>query len=201
MQPEGKLRLGAVVLAAGLSSRMGKQKMLLPWAGKTVIETVVNTLIKVEVDRIVVVIGREAEQIREMLKTGPAQAIYNPLYTNGNMVTSLLTGLGALTGKVDAVLLALGDQPQMQMETIRTVVNEWLKNPEKLCIPSFQMRRGHPWIIPSKLWRSLSELKEGNTMRDFIRMHESTIQYVLVENDTILADLDTPEDYATQNPD
>jgi molybdenum cofactor cytidylyltransferase len=201
MQPDGILRLGAVVLAAGLSSRMGKQKMLLPWAGKTVIETVVDTLIRAEVEQIVVVIGRDAEQIREVLKTGPAQAIYNPLYTNGNMVTSFLTGIGALSEKVDAVLLALGDQPQMQMETILTVVNEWMKNPEKLCIPSFQMRRGHPWIIPSKLWHSLSELKDGKTMRDFIRMHESNIQYVLVEKDTILADLDTPEDYATQNPD
>ncbi len=200
MQPDAELTLGAVVLAAGLSSRMGKQKMLLPWDGKTVIETVVDTLIESCVDQTIVVTGREANQISELLKNKAVHLAFNPHYKNGNMVTSMVTGLKELEGKVDGVLLALGDQPQMLDTTILSVVAEWRQRPETLCIPSYQMRRGHPWIIPARLWQSLIELREDKTMRDFIKLHEDCIHYVLVDTNTILADLDTPEDYAIQKP-
>ena len=116
------LKIGAVVLAAGLSSRMGVQKLLLPWKGKTVIETVVDTLISSEMTEIVVVTGTgcraniEIAWIKKMI-----HIIFNPDFADGNMVTSLVTGLKALQGKVDAVLMVLGDQPQMSGTTSQRI--------------------------------------------------------------------------------
>jgi molybdenum cofactor cytidylyltransferase len=196
--PDKSLRIGAVVLAAGLSSRMGVQKLLLPWMGKTVIETVVDTLIQSRITEIVVVTGRDAEQIASTLKSKPVQIIYNPDFADGNMVTSLRTGLKALLNRVDAILMVLADQPQMMETTVKLLVDEWNRNPDSLCIPSYQMRRGHPWVIPARLWDNLTNLDSHQTMRDFIRINEDEIRYVVVATPTILADLDTPEDYEQQ---
>ena len=198
MLPNKQLKIGAVVLAAGLSSRMGVQKLLLPWKGKTVIETVVDTLMHSKITEIVVVTGRDAEQIASVLKPKPIQVIYNPDFADGNMVTSLRTGLKALRERVDAILMVLADQPQMMETTVKLLVDEWNQNPDSLCIPSYQMHRGHPWVIPARLWDKLNSLNSHQTMRDFIRINEYEIRYVVVETPTILADLDTPEDYAQQ---
>ncbi len=200
MPHDESLKLGAVVLAAGLSSRMGSQKLLLPWEGSTVIETVVNTLIQSGISEIVVVTGRDADQIAKLMGGKNVQTIFNPEFTNGNMVTSLVTGLRKLQAKVDAALMVLGDQPQMKESTVKQVVEEWKQSPDSLCIPSYQMRRGHPWVIPARLWDGLFTLEPHQTMRDFIRMNEREIRYVLVDTPTILADLDTPEEYKNQKP-
>ena len=135
MLPNKQLKIGAVVLAAGLSSRMGVQKLLLPWKGKTVIETVVDTLIHSKITEIVVVTGRDAEHIASVLKSKPVQVIYNPDFADGNMVTSLRTGLKALRERVDAILMVLADQPQMMGTTVKLLVDEWNQNPDSLCIP------------------------------------------------------------------
>jgi molybdenum cofactor cytidylyltransferase len=198
MLSDKSLRIGAVVLAAGLSSRMGVQKLLLPWMGKTVIETVVDTLIQSRITEIVVVTGRDAEQIASSLKSKPVQIIYNPDFADGNMITSLRIGLKALRNRVNAILMVLADQPQMLETTVKLLVDEWNQNPDSLCIPSYQMHRGHPWVIPARLWDDLNGLDSDQTMRDFIRMNEQAIHYVVVDTSTILADLDTPEDYIQQ---
>jgi molybdenum cofactor cytidylyltransferase len=198
MLSDRTLRIGAVVLAAGLSSRMGVQKLLLPWKGKTVIETGVDTLIHSKITEIVIVTGRDAEQIASSLKSKPVQIIYNPDFADGNMITSLRIGLKALRNRVNAILMVLADQPQMLETTVKLLVDEWNQNPDSLCIPSYQMHRGHPWVIPARLWDDLNGLDSDQTMRDFIRMNEQAIHYVVVDTSTILADLDTPEDYIQQ---
>lgn len=200
MPNNGKIRIGAVILAAGLSTRMGEQKMLLPWKRKTVIETVVDTLIESGIDEIVVVTGRDAEKVSALLKSKPLTTVFNHSYANGNMVTSLVTGLKMLQGKVDVALMVLGDQPQMQQSTVKQITEEGKQNLASLIIPSYQMRRGHPWLIPARLWDGLFCLKPEQTMRDFIQMNVNEIHYLLVDTPTILADLDTPVDYTNQKP-
>jgi len=64
-----------------------------------------------------------------------------------------------------------------------------------LIIPSFQMRRGHPWLVGRSLWPALNSLSEDQTMRDFLRQQQSNIHYLVVDTPSILQDMDTPEDY------
>lgn len=198
MRSQNKLTIGAIVLAAGLSSRMGVQKMLLPWKRKTVIETVVKTIISSGVKEIIVVTGRDSEKLIETLQDDKVICVFNPLFSNGNMIDSLKCGIEVIKDKVDAILMVLGDQPQMDAETIFRLIQGWISHPNSICIPSNNMRRGHPWIIPSAIWDDLFSMKPQETMRDFIQNHSESIHYVIVDSPTILMDLDTPEDFQKQ---
>lgn len=194
-------RPGAVVLAAGLSLRMGKPKLLLPWGETSVLGQVISVMSVSDIKPIVVVTGKTHADIQASFTNTDIHLAYNPDFTNGSMLTSLKVGLRKLTDLgVISTLLALGDQPQIQAETVRTVVQASQNEPEKLIIPSYQMHRGHPWVIPDRYWQELCNLPPERTMRDFINSHGSEIEYVSIESATILADLDTPEDYLRDKP-
>lgn len=192
---------GAIILGAGLSSRMGQPKLLLPWGQTTVIGQIVHTLHSAGVDLIVLVTGATHDLLSEALKDEDVRLAFNPQYADGNMVHSLQTGLRALQELgADCALLALGDQPQIQVETVQAVLAGALEYPTALVLPSLNMKRGHPWAIPAGLWPAIFDLSEDQTMRDFVRGQEANIHYVLVDTSTIFADLDTPEDYAREKP-
>jgi molybdenum cofactor cytidylyltransferase len=194
-------KCGAIILGAGLSSRMGQPKLLLPWAQTTVIGQIIRTLHSAGVDRIVLVTGATHDQLAGALRGEDVTLAFNPQYADGNMVHSLQTGLRALqsTGCTGA-LLALGDQPQIQKSTVQAVLAGAQEHPSALVLPSFNMKRGHPWAIPTSLWPAIFDLSEDQTMRDFVRAQEANIHYVLVDTPSIFADLDTPEDYAREKP-
>jgi len=190
-----ELRIGAIVLAAGLSSRMGRPKMLLPWGDNTVIQTVVTTLQKSRIEEIIIVTGAVHAEIREKFAGLPVRLVFNPLYANGEMLHSLQRGLAALGSEIEAAFVVLGDQPQIQADTVTALLAESQKVPSALIIPSYQMRRGHPWLVRRDLWDELCALQPPLTLRDFLRDHSADIHYLNVDTPTILADLDTPEDY------
>ncbi len=193
--------IGAIVLAAGLSTRMGQPKMILPWEGKTVIEAVVRAVLNGGIALPVVVTGARHEQITGLLRNYPVQLVFNPSYADGEMLHSLQAGLSAITRNMQAVFIVLGDQPQIRPATVRSLLEEYRKSKAALVIPSYQMRRGHPWLVGREFWTELLELHEPRTLRDFIHHHEAEIDYLNVDTPTILADLDTPEDYEKLKPD
>jgi molybdenum cofactor cytidylyltransferase len=92
-------------------------------------------------------------------------------------------------------MIGLGDQPQIQEGSVRQIRDIYLQTKSPLVVPSFQMRRGHPWLVARSLWSELLEMRSSQTPRDFLNAHAADIQYVDVDTPSILADLDTPEDY------
>lgn len=192
--------VGAVVLAAGLSTRMGQPKMVLPWGKVTIIEKVVITLREAGIETIVVITGGAHQEVLKALNGLNVTIIFNPQYYNGEMLNSLQVGLQSLPPNVRGALIVLGDQPFMQKETIEKVVQAFLKTDSPLVIPSFQMRRGHPWLIARQLWEEVLEIAPPNTLRSFLQAHQEKILYVVVDTPTIFWDIDTPEDYERQKP-
>ncbi len=190
------MKLAAIVLAAGMSRRMGQPKMLLPWGETTVLGQVIITLAACNVDEIIVVTGgaREAVEAETARLAGnfPARTIFNAQYQAGEMMSSIRTGLAGLGPQVAATLVALGDQPQLSLGSARRVVSAWGISGSRLMLPSFNMRRGHPWLVGRALW---SDLAASNTAREFLNAHSGEIDYVECD-ETVLKDLDTPEDYA-----
>jgi molybdenum cofactor cytidylyltransferase len=192
--------IAAVVLAAGLSRRMGRPKMTLPWGGRTVIGQVVQVLDQAGVDEIVVVTGGAHEQVESALTGLPARISFNPRFTEDEMVFSLKTGLSELGTHIEAALIALGDQPQVQPQVVKSILETFKQTTAPLIIPSYHLRRGHPWLVARPLWSSVLDLEPGKTMRDVINQHADQIYYLNVETPSVLRDLDTPEDYRRERP-
>jgi len=194
--------ISAIVLAAGLSTRMGCPKLTLPWGSTTVIGQVVATLVQAQVDDIVVVTGAartEVEAALEQARWGKVRTVFNPRYEVDNMLVSLQAGINVLGKQVDAMLVALGDQPQIEAGVVRLLVDTYQTEGYPLIVPSFDLRRGHPWIVDRALWPALLSAAAGSTMRDFLHAHTGQITYIAVSSSSILRDLDTPEDYARDN--
>lgn len=193
---------GAVVLAAGQSRRMGSPKMVLPWGDHTVIEQVAGTLIAAGVGQIVVVTGGARDRVEAALSGYPVELVHNPDYARAEMLSSLQAGIRQLNPGIEACLIVLGDQPGIEVNVIRAVMDRFhkSKNKAKLIVPSYKMRRGHPWLAARSLWNELLAMQPGQTLRDFLHAHSGEITYVEVDSPSILKDMDTPEDYQAQRP-
>ena len=139
----------------------------------------------------------EAE-VADLAKIFPVRVIYNASYRKGGMLSSIQTGISSLTNE-RAGLIGLADQPQAEEATIRIICKTFLEDHSSLVIPSFHGHRGHPWLVARSLWADMLSLSTATTSRDFLRMHESEIQY-LNSNASILEDLDTPQEYEMHRP-
>lgn len=191
--------ISAIVLAAGASKRMGEPKMLMPWGKSTVLQTIISTLQAASVNDILVVTGGARQQV-EMLVGKTVQTVFNSEYEKGEMLSSIQLGLSAKMHEASAALICLGDQPQVKERTVRSVCEAFLHNKARIVVPSYEMQRGHPWLIARPLWDEFLALKPPRTPRDFLKKHAGKIQYVTVDTPSIIEDLDTPEDYLKYKP-
>jgi molybdenum cofactor cytidylyltransferase len=147
-----------------------------------------------------VVTGGARAQVESALVGLPARPVFNPHFEQDHMALSLSVGLAALGPTASAALVALGDQPQIQTNVTTLLLDAYQQDRSPLIMPSFQMRRGHPWIIARSLWNAIMAIKPPTTLRDFLHAHSEQIHYVDVGNDTIFRDLDTPGDYKRERP-
>lgn len=198
--PLPSIHIGAVVVAAGMSQRMGQPKLILPWGNSTIIGQVLYTLIVSGIPEIVVVTGGARQQVEEAVKTYPVKTVFNPEFSSGDMAVSLKIGLNSLSEPIAAALVVLGDQPQIKTEVIQAIIQRFNHSQGRLIVPSYHMHRGHPWLIGRGLWQELKALSSPYTLRDFLQSHAKEIKYLDVDTPTILMDLDTPDDYQKQKP-
>jgi molybdenum cofactor cytidylyltransferase len=187
--------ISALILAAGQSRRMGQPKMRLPWGDRTVLGQVIHIFKAAGVEDVLVVTGGDSAVVESIAKAEQAKTVFNPDFAGDEMLGSLQVGLRAMTEDTEATLIALGDQPQIQERTVRSIVDEYLRTSAALIVPSYRMRRGHPWLVARKLWDSILRLQAPESPRDFLHLHADEIHYVELDTLTVLQDLDTPEDY------
>jgi molybdenum cofactor cytidylyltransferase len=192
--------ISAIILAAGQSKRMGQPKMLLSWGKSTVIEHVISTFLNAGIEDVIVVTGGAREQVEGTLSQYPVRMIHNTNYAAGEMLSSIQWALKAMLAEAQAALIGLGDQPQVQEKSIRLICDQYRDSQSTLIVPSFQMRRGHPWLVARPLWSEILALKPPESPRDFLTRHANEIHYVNVNTQSVLADLDTPEDYEKSGP-
>lgn len=184
----------AIILAAGESKRMGEPKMLLPWGKSTVLQTVISTFQAAGIKDILVVTGGARQQVEALIgKT--VQTVFNENYQTGEMLSSIQLGLSVKMREAGAALICLGDQPQAEERSVRRICNAFLESKSQIVVPSYQMQRGHPWLAARPLWGELLDMKPPKTPRDFLKKHAREIHYVNVDTPSVIADLDTPEDY------
>ncbi|NWF68936.1 MAG: putative selenium-dependent hydroxylase accessory protein YqeC [Chloroflexi bacterium] len=193
---EVQRNVGAVVLAAGMSKRMGQMKVLMPWAdGKPIIEHILEQLLLAHVDHICVVTGNRALDVAACAGKIGAETVFNPDYASSEMLSSLKIGLRAMPAHIAAALVVLGDQPRLQPKIVTQVVTAYAEGLGEIIAPSYLMRRGHPILIDRRYWQEILALPEDGAPRDVINAHADRVAYVNVDNDSVLTDVDTPQDY------
>ena len=100
----------------------------------------------------------------------------------------------------EAALIGLGDQPQVQERSVRAILDEFRKSRAALIVPSYQMHRGHPWLVTRSYWAEILRMQPPASLREFLNRHADAIHYVEIGNSSIVQDLDTPEDYLKNRP-
>lgn len=186
--------ISGILLAAGLSTRMGEPKQLLPFGESTIVETVVDNMLLAKFHEVIVVVGHRAEEIQTQLRTRPIKTVFNPDYREG-MLTSAQTGIRALEAS-DAFALMLVDQPFITTALIDQVVDAYVQTEKGIALPSYNYKRGHPAIFDQKYASDILALTaESDGVRTLFKASGDDIHYVTVDTDAVLRDIDYREDY------
>jgi molybdenum cofactor cytidylyltransferase len=191
-------KIGALVLAAGYSSRMADFKSLLPFAGFTVIERVIHMFRQAGIRDIRVVVGHRAEELIPLLDSLGVQPIFNEHYDAG-MFSSISKGVQSFQGQTEGIFLIPGDMPLVKSHTVRLLGRAFNREKADVIYPVFQKLRGHPPLISANCF---SEIILGNGMgglRQILEQYEGKAYELEVLDEGILLDLDTQEDYQKFN--
>ncbi|HTG62677.1 MAG TPA: nucleotidyltransferase family protein [Terriglobia bacterium] len=187
--------IAGIVLAAGESSRMGTDKARLGYKNSTFLETILNTLGAAGVERVAVVLGHHAEEIRRTMNLGGAEVSINGDYRRGQ-TSSLQTGLKALEGtELEAVIVCLVDHPAVSAHTLRRLVDSFSASRPPVVIPTYQGRRGHPVVIGRPLFDELKSLGPDAGANTVVHKYQAAAQFVEVNDPGVLLDIDDPESY------
>lgn len=186
--------ISAILLAAGQSKRMGELKQLMPFGQSTIVEQAVDNLLGSAVNEVIVVVGYKAEDVIKTIAAKPIKLAINPDYEQG-MSTSIIAGLNLVHGRVQGVMLALGDQPLVNSQTINSLIEEFYNHEKGIAVPTYQGKRGHPIIFAIKYKEKLLKLKGDVGGRQIIKDHPGDVLEVAVNSESIVADFDTTDDY------
>jgi CTP:molybdopterin cytidylyltransferase MocA len=186
----------AVVLAAGLSTRMGgRPKALLTVAdGRTFAEAIIDAFLAADIGEIVVVVGHDGARVQEHLaRTRPrARILVNPSYHSGQY-SSVLAGLNAIDRPgVAAMLMTLVDVPGVAPATVRAVVDRFRATAAPIVRPVRGDEHGHPVLIARALFEELRHANPAEGAKAIVRAHASAAGDVPVQDDLAFRDVDTP---------
>jgi len=191
-----RMVLGAVLLAAGSGSRMGfRPKSLLQLGGVPLIRRQLIALSGAGVDEVVVVLGHHAELIEPVVQDFPVTVVRN-LQPDDGQVSSQRLGLSAFTGKLDAVLVALADQPLINSQDISDLIGAYKKRPDQssVVVPEVQGKRGNPVIFSNEVRQMILQDSVNVGCRQWQESHPSAVYRFVTSNRRYRVDLDTPED-------
>lgn len=184
----------AVVLAAGLSSRMGVQKLLLPFGDKTVIGHIVEQLLASTVGEVHVVVGHQAERISAELSGRAVTIVNNPNYESG-MLSSVRSGIQSLPEECRAVMVVLGDQPSITTELINKMLKSFAATEKSILVPLYEGKRGHPVLFSRQYSDEIMTHYNDVGLRGLLHSHPEEIFELTVTTTSVLCDMDYPEDY------
>lgn len=188
MKPAG------IILAAGRSSRMGRDKANLPYRGSTFLNHLIG-LLEPRVKPLVVVLGHNAELIRPTIDSRfPVTVAVNPNFQQG-MLSSLQAGIRALPADSEAALFTLVDLPGVTADTIERLLAAFDPGTQLLTIPRCDGRRGHPVIARRAVLEEIVALPPNDSPKSVIHARRAETVFVDVDDAEIFRDVDLPEDY------
>lgn len=185
----------AIILAAGSSTRMGTQKLLMPYNNSTMIETVIDNVLDSIIDKVMVVLGADSDEITRVIGQKPVEYCHNQQPEKG-MLSSVMCGFKALPENANAALVYLGDQPNIPPAITNTIIEAYNGDLHGIVIPVHNHRRGHPLLVDLKYRRDIFKLDLDKGLRSLMHLFPEDVLEVDVDEPGILVDIDTREDYS-----
>jgi CTP:molybdopterin cytidylyltransferase MocA len=190
----GKPVLTAIILSAGLSSRLGDFKPLLPLGGKLFLERVIALYRSAGIQDIRVVTGYRAGDVMAITGRCGARSIFNPGFDQG-MFSSVIAGVEDLPHVCDGFFIHPVDIPMVRRQTLIDLQNAFKPGKAGVCYPVFLETRGHPPLISGIHVKDLKTWTGQGGLREFLKEYEADAMNVPVADQFILKDIDRPEDY------
>ncbi len=189
----------AVVLSAGESSRMGRPKAFLPIDGVRFIEKIVTSLKSTRVEKITVVLGHEAEEMRQKISDLPCEVVINPDYERGQL-SSLVAAIrnieaGNDAQSVDGILVHLVDHPYIDPTLVNSMIDRFYETKKLIVVPRYRDRRGHPVIFSRLLFAELLATPLDQGAKVVVHAHRNETLEVITDDEGVTVDIDTPEEY------
>jgi molybdenum cofactor cytidylyltransferase len=200
--------VSAVVLAAGMSTRMGQNKLLLNFRDKPLIVHAVDTLLASDIDEVIVVLGHETEKVRDQLERRiglankaatekPVRLVQNPDYQNG-LSTSVRAGVEAVSRQANSIMIYLADQPLLEPEDLNRIVAGFAAAKEidkSIVVPFFRGERGNPVILDASLRDSILGIVGDVGCKGVIKRYPEKVYAIEMENDHVVRDVDDVQAY------
>ena len=193
----GRDKIGAVVLAAGRSARMGEAKQLLRVNGRTLLEQALTGVPGSDVNAVVLVLGYAAEQIQRELSPellGEVTIVVNKSYEEG-MSSSVRVGLAALGPQIDAALVVLADQPLVKPETMCSIIRTYKHSSAEIVVPHYKGKRGNPVLLDRAVFPEAMKLEGDTGFRAIFSSHAAGLLPFDVDDEGVVLDIDSREDY------
>jgi molybdenum cofactor cytidylyltransferase len=188
-------RVVGVMLAAGASVRLGRPKQLLDLAGKPLIRHSVRHALAANLDEVIVVLGARADEVLAAIEDLPVTVVTNPEFAAGQS-TSFRAGLAeAEASGAGAVVVLLGDQPEIEPSHIDAVVAGYLRGGASIVQALYGDQPGHPVLFSRPLFSELEAVTGDEGARSVIRHHQAEVLRVRVADGPPPADIDTEADY------
>jgi CTP:molybdopterin cytidylyltransferase MocA len=185
------IQVSAILLAAGSSRRMEQLKQLLPLHDKPIIRHCLDNLITSGIENIVAVLGYRGDEVLAAIQEMPVQIVLNE-NQESEMAESVRIGLRAIAEKSSGVLVCLSDHPLVSVDTLKSLMQCFVETPDKIIIPLYKGKRGHPTLFPRNV---IEEIFEAGTLRDIIDKNRTMLRFLNVQDEGVILDMDTKEDY------
>jgi CTP:molybdopterin cytidylyltransferase MocA len=188
------MMIDAIVLAAGRSLRMGRQKLLLPFAGQTVIGHIVDQVLGAPLRSAFIVVAAGDASVRSALADRAVNFVEN-IDPEGDMLSSVRAGLRAIPPDTSAALIVLGDQPSIRSNVIRSLDEARQFSGRGIVAPVYGGKRGHPMLVAARHFDELLTGHDGIGLRGLLATHDHDVLDLPVSDEGVLTDIDYPEDY------
>jgi molybdenum cofactor cytidylyltransferase len=192
--------ISGIILAAGSSKRMGSPKSLLKIGEKTFLQYIVNVLHSARIIDVVIVLGADAEEIRRSLAWFDGKIIVNNDWQKGQL-TSIIAGLNNLDmattdpEEIHGTMICPVDHPLLTQSLLVDLLQGYWTSKKKIIIPTFSGKRGHPVIFDKKYFDEIRSAPFDVGARAVVHNHAEDVYEVSVNEEGILINIDTQEDY------
>jgi molybdenum cofactor cytidylyltransferase len=173
---------------------MGKNKLLLPWQGKPILQHVIDIASNSSLHPLILVLGAEHERLQALIDCRSTTVVINHGFFRG-YGSSLQTGLRAIPNSSRGAMFLLGDQPTVAVDTLERLISAFYKEPERWVAPTWEGRRGNPVITPASWFDRIFALDGDIGPRQHLKDPAANLKLVEVDDESVLFDIDDPGDY------